>query len=365
MNRSDKFGMFVVAMSLLGLFLLNGTRALFGPVIIDATTTVTVMLFAFGVGLVFKKRVEWLWQDKRPESGPSSLPNTIRPISGLQRTKTLDQAANSRKFGPTPNAVVQFFMGGAIAIAGSLTLPLFYARLPHQVATYSLIPEALLWLGVVTLGLGVASIVVYLRRGALRYLAYAMLKEMSDARRSQALKERVYVFIGQISMLFPLFIAWTLLYFIGADTALATGNTSLYDVMIGTALVMAQVTQTSGGPALSVKTRKISATKLFVVGGLAMMLNLAIPYFVSVPYPTATFFQHSYFNFVVGGGAIGEFIYLLGFFAMGNSYIESKVKKSEPEFRLIQKDELFDMWASRFRNVLKIRTFFVRDFGSE
>ncbi len=149
-------------------------------------------------------------------------------------------------------------------------------------------------------------------------------------RMPERLKEKLIVFFFQVAILPALFVGLTFLYFIGADSALSTGNTTLYNVMIPCSLLMFSLTQTSQGSGLSLtNSQKIHASNFFLFGGLVMMLNWLIPVFVGIPYATATLFQHSYFDLVVGGGMVGIFLFLLGFFSMASSTVGSKVHREE------------------------------------
>lgn len=145
------------------------------------------------------------------------------------------------------------------------------------------------------------------------------IKGLSLLSRLSATTRRKIVFVafagwfGAVILLF----GWYLPGIYSDDVALATGSSTPFLVWLFAALMSL---------VLSGQVRDLKRWKGgFLVATPLMILNLFVPSFHSIPFATATPAMRSWFDVAVGGGAIGEGLFLITFWAIGVRVAKSKL----------------------------------------
>jgi hypothetical protein len=127
-----------------------------------AIATVIVGMVPFGLGLMYKDKF-LAWKDGK-KAQPQANTVTTTP-SGRDRIEfSLNREAGSERLRPEPNVIASFFIAGVIALFGWYVVRFILALEPPNTPwTFVLIPYTILAVGVFLLGLGVLSVIIYLR----------------------------------------------------------------------------------------------------------------------------------------------------------------------------------------------------------
>jgi len=155
-------GLFLVVGAVFLIIVLSYTGAIPWSDFAPALATTIVGAIPIGIGLIAKKRISsWLRGKARPTMY-AEPPNMTAEQKAAWPPKT-----TAEKWKINSDLVVNFFIGGFLALFGWYVVRLIFEAIPTTIKvpwTFILIPYTLLVVGFVLLGLGIVSVITYLRK---------------------------------------------------------------------------------------------------------------------------------------------------------------------------------------------------------